>query len=155
MVAEDDPAATPLPHPALFGVHPDAKVMDLARAQGELGSTPILDVGAGTGRNALPLGRAGFPTDAVALTPALATILRDRARAAGSEVRVFEGDATDRTLDLPKRHYRLVVIAEVVSSHIRDPDHLRRLFAVVADVLRPGGFVLFNTFLPAEGYTVK
>ncbi|MBN2576119.1 MAG: class I SAM-dependent methyltransferase [Deltaproteobacteria bacterium] len=137
---------------ALFGAFPDAKVMALARAQGEPPSTPILDIGAGTGRNALPLAQAGFPTDAVEIAPALANILRDEARLAGTGVRVFEGDATDGTLDLPKNHYGLVVIAEVVSSHIYDLDHLRRLFEVVAAALRPGGCVLFNAFLAMEGY---
>jgi SAM-dependent methyltransferase len=137
---------------ALFGALPDAKVMDLARAQGEPASTPILDIGAGTGRNTLPLARAGFPTDAVELTPSLANILREQAQALGTPVRVFEGDATDRTLDLPKNHYGLVIIAEVVSSHIYDLDHLRRLFEVVAAVLRPDGCVLFNAFMTMQGY---
>ena len=126
--------------------------MDLARAQGEPASTPILDIGAGTGRNTLPLAQAGFPTDAVELTPSLADILRDKARTVNTPVRVFEGDATERTLDLPKDYYSLVIIAEVVSSHIYDLDHLRRLFDVVAAVLRPGGYVLFNAFLAMEGY---
>ncbi|MBN1607172.1 MAG: class I SAM-dependent methyltransferase [Polyangiaceae bacterium] len=137
---------------ALFGALPDAKVMELARAQGEPASTPILDIGAGTGRNALPLARAGFPTDAVELAPSLANILRHEARAADTQVRVFEGDATGKTLDLPRSHYGLVIIAEVVSSHVYDLDHLRRLFEVVSAVLRPGGCVLFNAFVTMEGY---
>jgi SAM-dependent methyltransferase len=137
---------------ALFGALPDAKVMDVARAQGDPGATPVLDIGAGTGRNALPLAQAGFPTDAIELAPSLANILREKAQAADARVRVFEGDATDSRLGLPKSHYGLVVIAEVVSSHIYDLEHLRRLFEVVAAVLRPGGSVLFNAFVAMEGY---
>jgi SAM-dependent methyltransferase len=137
---------------ALFGALPDAKVVELARVLGQPGSTPILDVGAGTGRNALPLAQAGFPTDAVELAPSLASILREKAQASRSPIRVFEGDITDKTLGLPSGHYGLVIIAEVVSSHIYDLDHLRRLFAIVADALRPGGCVLFNAFLAMEGY---
>jgi SAM-dependent methyltransferase len=65
-----------------------------------------------------------------------------------THIRVFEGDATDKRLDLPKSHYGLVIIAEVVSSHIYDLDHLHRLFEVVDDVLRPDGCVLlFGTVL--------
>jgi SAM-dependent methyltransferase len=137
---------------ALFGAFPDAKVMVTAMAQGEPGATPILDIGAGTGRNAIPLAKAGFATDAVEIAPSLAGILREKAQLVGTSIRVFEGDATDGKLDLPKSHYGLVVIAEVVSSHIYDRDHLRRLFEVVAGVLRPGGSVLFNAFLAMEGY---
>jgi SAM-dependent methyltransferase len=138
---------------ALFGALPDAKVVDLARSQGDPAATPILDIGAGTGRNTLPLAQAGFPTDAVELAPSLAAILREKAQQADAHVRVFEGDATDRRLELPKDHYGLVIIAEVVSSHVYDLDHLRRLFGVVAEVLRPGGCVLFNAFVAMEGYT--
>jgi SAM-dependent methyltransferase len=127
--------------------------MDLARAQGQPASSPILDIGAGTGRNAFPLAQAGFPTDAVELAPALAKILRAGAQAAGLEIAVYEGDATEGRLDLPKHHYGLVVIAEVVSSHIHGPSHLRRLLTVGAEALRPGGLLLFNAFVPVEGYT--
>jgi SAM-dependent methyltransferase len=137
---------------ALFGALPDAKVMDVARSLGEPAATPVLDIGAGTGRNALPLARSGFPVDAVELAPSLANILREKARESETHVRVFEGDATSRKLDLPKSRYGLVVIAEVVSSHIYDADHLRRLFEIVAEVLRPGGSVLFNAFVAVEGY---
>ena len=62
--------------PPLFGHYPDAKVMDLARSLGTPSEVTVLDVGAGTGRNALPLAREGFQTDAVELAPALAEVLR-------------------------------------------------------------------------------
>jgi SAM-dependent methyltransferase len=138
--------------PPLFGAHPDAKVMDIAFAQGLPQDCPVLDIGAGTGRNTLPLARAGFPADAVELAPALAKVLREDAEKAGVNLTVFEGDATDRSLGIPREHYQLVVMAEVVASHFRNVAHLRSLFEVIADILRPGGLLLFSAFLPLDGY---
>ncbi len=138
--------------PPLFGAHPDAKVMDTAQAQGVPAENPVLDVGAGTGRNTLPLSRAGFPTDAVELAPALAAVLRQEAETAGLAIRVFEGDATKRELNLPEGHYQLIVMAEVIASHFRNVAHLRQLFEIMVDVLRPGGILLFSAFMPLEGF---
>ena len=138
--------------PPLFGAHPDAKVMDLALAQGNPADNPVLDIGAGTGRNTLPLARAGFPTDAVELTPALAQLLREDAEKSQLAVRVFEGDATDRSLGVPHGHYQLIVIAEVIASHFRGVPHLRQLLEVMVESLRPGGLLLFSGFLPLDGY---
>ncbi|HET9960002.1 MAG TPA: class I SAM-dependent methyltransferase [Polyangiaceae bacterium] len=138
--------------PPLFGAHADSKVMDLALAQGEPSSCPILDVGAGTGRNTLPLLKAGFPTDAIEIAPALAAVLRNDAEQAGLNVRVFEGDATSRELGVPENHYQLIVMAEVVASHFRNVAHLRQLLQALCAYLRPGGLLLFSAFLPLDGY---
>lgn len=138
--------------PPLFGAHPDSKVMLLTRAQGDPKDVPILDIGAGTGRNTLPLARAGFPTDAVELAPALAKVLREEAEKAKLQVTVFEGDATDRALGVPQNHYQVVLLAEVIASHFRSAAHLKQLFEVVVDMIRPGGYLLLSAFLPLDGY---
>jgi len=138
--------------PPLFGALPDAKVMHLALQQGNPKDQPVLDIGAGSGRNTLPIARFGFPTDAVELAPALASMLRDEVEKARLPVRVFEGDATDASLELPKDYYQLVIMAEVIASHCRSAAHLRQLLATSAEVLRPGGLLLFSGFLTLDGY---
>lgn len=138
--------------PPYFGAHPDAKVMSTAASLGEPKDVPVLDIGAGTGRNTLPLARAGYPADAVELTPSLAAILRGEVEKEGLKVRVFEGDALAGGMDLPERHYKLVFLSEVIASHIRTNDQLQALFEGAADSLAPGGLLLFNAFLPVEGY---
>jgi SAM-dependent methyltransferase len=138
--------------PPLFGAHPDAKVMQLAQSLGEAGEVTVLDIGAGTGRNTLPLARAGFSADAVELAPALAAILREEVAKAGVSVRVFEGDALDPALEIPLRHYRLIVLAEVVASHFRTTAQIRTLLEHSAEWLAPGGVLLFSAFLSSAGY---
>src|SRR5262249_50187872 len=103
--------------PPLFGAHADVKVMQLARSLRDPNAATALDIGAGTGRTTLPLALEGFPTDAVELAPALAEVLRQAVATANAPVRVFEGDALDPAVEVPKGHYKLVFLAEVVASH--------------------------------------
>ncbi len=138
--------------PPYFGANPDAKVMDTARSLGEPKGVAVLDIGAGTGRNTLPLAREGFAADAIELTPSLASILRAEVEKEGLNVRVFEGDALGGGMEIPERHYRLVFLAEVIASHIRNNEQVRALFEGAADALATGGILLFNAFLPVDGY---
>jgi SAM-dependent methyltransferase len=138
--------------PPLFGAHPDAKVMDVARSLGTPADVPVLDIGAGTGRNLLPLAEAGFPTDGLELAPALAKVLREEIEKKNLPSRVFEGDALDAALELPTGHYRLLVVAEVVASHCRGVPKLRRWFERAAELLPQGGYLAISMFLTSGGY---
>jgi SAM-dependent methyltransferase len=138
--------------PPFFGALPDAKVMDLARSLGQPDQVAVLDIGAGTGRNTLPLAREGFRIDAIELTPALANILRADVAKENLSATVYEADALAGAVALPERHYGLVFLSEVIASHIRNTEQLRALFEGAADALRDGGYLLFNAFLPKDGY---
>jgi SAM-dependent methyltransferase len=137
--------------PPYFGVNPDAKILECAHALGPPAEVPVLDVGAGTGRNTLPLARAGFPTDAVELSPALASVLRAEVEKEQLAVRVFEGSALAE-LGVPSGHYRLLCMAEVIASHIRSVEEIRLLVEGAARALAPGGLLVFNAFLANDGY---
>jgi SAM-dependent methyltransferase len=138
--------------PPLFGKHPDAKIFELARGQGEPKDVPILDIGAGTGRNTLPLARAGFPADAVELAPALATILREEALKEGLPLKVFEANVLDPNLGIEPGYYRILLLAEVVASHFRTLGEVRALFQVAAKLLPTNGLLVFSVFLTSDGY---
>lgn len=138
--------------PPYFGAHPDAKIMDAARSLGAPAEVPILDIGAGTGRNTLPLAREGFPIDAIELTGSLAEILRQEVEKEKLAVRVYEGDALAGSVELPERHYKLVFLSEVIASHIRTVDQVRAIFDGAAEALATGGLLVFNAFLAHEGY---
>lgn len=138
--------------PPFFGAHPDAKVMDVARSLGAPAEVPVLDIGAGTGRNTLPLARQGFPIDAIELTSSLAAMLRADVEKEGLEVKVFEADALAGGVEIPERHYRMVFLSEVIASHIRSVEQVRSLFEGAAEALAPGGVLVFNAFLAVEGY---
>jgi SAM-dependent methyltransferase len=137
--------------PPLFGHNPDSKVMDLARSLGPPGEVTVLDVGAGTGRNTLPLSREGFLADAVELTPSLSAILREEVEKEKLGVRVFEGSILDAALPVPQNHYRMILMSEVV-SHFRNTDQVQTLFETANRLLVPGGILLFNCFVNLDGY---
>lgn len=136
---------------ALFGAHPDARVMAVAAECGDPPACPTLDVGAGTGRNSLPLARLGFPVDAVEMTPEFATRLEVAAASESLSVRVIRGDLFDPATNLPTNQYRLVLLSEVV-SHFRSYDELRRMLVKLSESLAPEGLLLFNIFLAADRF---
>lgn len=138
--------------PPLFGAHPDAKLMSLAHALGKPGEVAVLDVGAGTGRNTLPLAREAFRIDAVEIAPSLAKVLRADLAKKRVDARVFEGDALDPALPVPAQSYQLVVLAEVVASHFRSVAQLRQLFERAAEWLVPGGLLAFSGFIATDDY---
>jgi len=133
----------------LFGAEPDAKVMSVASALGN--GTAVLDVGAGTGRNALALAAKGHPTDAIELVPAFCQTMRDSAARASLPLRVFESDILSGELRLERARYRLAFVSEVL-THFGTVEEARALFAKLADSLAPGGVLLFNVFLGRNGY---
>lgn len=138
--------------PPLFGTHPDAKVMTVIRQLGEANAVPILDVGAGTGRNSLPLARLGYPVQALELAPALVGQLQSAVNLQGLPVMVTSGNVLDPKVELSRSHYALAIAAEVVASHFNSVEQLHQLLARMCDVLRPGGLFLFNMFLANHGY---
>ena len=135
----------------LFGTHPDARVVSLASDLDDPASSPILDLGAGTGRNALALAASGFPIDAVELTPKFAEILRDEAARRQLPIRVIAEDIFKAKQTL-RRDYRLFFASEVVPD-FRSPADLRQLFELAAEVLVDGGMLLFNVHLAVQGFT--
>lgn len=136
--------------PPLFGTHPDSKVLDLARSLGTASEVPVLDIGAGTGRNTLPIARLGHPTSAVELSPDLAKILREEAAKENLPVTLVEGDVLNAELGLAP-NFKLVILCEVV-SHFRSVEELRRLFERTSALLASGGVLAFSVFLPVSGY---
>jgi SAM-dependent methyltransferase len=137
--------------PPYFGTEPDARVLALAGEAADPKRFRVLDVGAGTGRNALGLARRGYPVDAVELTPKFADIVRAEADRELLDVRVIQRDVF-ATLDDLRRDYRLIVLSEVVSD-FRTTQQLRGLFELASHCLAPDGRLVFNAFLAHDSYT--
>jgi precorrin-6B methylase 2 len=135
----------------LFGTEPDARVWALSGEAADPQDHPVLDIGAGTGRNALALARRGHPVDAVEMSPKFADIIRAEAERESLPVRVMDGDVFE-TMDGVRRDYQLIILAEVVPD-FRTTGELRGIFELASDCLAPGGRLVFNTFLARQGYT--
>jgi SAM-dependent methyltransferase len=107
---------------------------------------PVLDLGVGTGRLAIPLRAAGVDAHGIDASPAMLAELR--ARPGGAAVPVREADIAD--FDLPDR-FAVVVCA--VSTLFMLPDRGRQAACLRAARrhLRPGGLVVVEAFVPDPG----
>ena len=136
--------------PPLFGSEPDARVWALALAAPNPLTFPILDIGAGTGRNAIALARRHHPVDAVEITAKFSQQLQQEAERAEVSVRLIQRDAFTTSQDL-RRDYQLILLSEVVSD-FRSSKQLRQVFELAARCLAPGGHLVFNVFVARDGY---
>ncbi len=136
--------------PPLFGTEPDARVLALAAEAADPTTYRVLDVGAGTGRNALALARRGHPVDAVEMAAKLADVMRSEAQGESLAVQVIQSDVFT-AMESVHEKYQLIVLSEVVPD-FRTTHELRGVFELAADCLAPGGRLVFNAFLPREGY---
>ena len=136
--------------PPLFGTGPDARVWALASEAADPATCSVLDIGGGTGRNALALARRGHPVDVVELTPKFADMIRVDAEREALNVRVIQRDVFATTEDL-RRDYQLIVLSEVVSD-FRTTQQVRGIFELATQCLGAGGRLVFNTFLARAGY---
>lgn len=138
--------------PPLFGSQPDAKLMAVVKSIPNPAATaPILDIGAGTGRNTLPLARLGYPVDAIELTPEFASQLQTAASVEKLPVTVAVADILNPLIQMRSGYYKLAIASEVV-SHFRSADQLRLLLSKMCDALSKDGLFLFNIFLAVDEY---
>jgi SAM-dependent methyltransferase len=137
--------------PPLFGSEPDARVWNLAGEATDPRAYPILDLGAGTGRNALALARRGHPVDVVEMTSSFAETILVAAQRDSLAVRVLQRDIFATLEDL-RRDYQLILLSEVVSD-FRSADQLRGVFDLASQCLTPGGRLVFNAFVAHRDYT--
>jgi SAM-dependent methyltransferase len=98
-----------------------------------------LDVAMGRGRHALVLTRAGFRTFGVDVELDALVSARAAARSDGVAIHAWCADLTQHPL--PAGRFDLVVVARYLQ---------RNLFAALRDAVRPGGFVVYETFTTAQ-----
>jgi SAM-dependent methyltransferase len=106
--------------------------LELARAAGG----PVLDVGAGTGRVALPLSREGIDVTALDIDGDLLEELRARAAAEGLEIETVVADAAG--FDLAGRDFALIAVPMQTIQLLPARDGF---FASARRALAPGGLV--------------
>jgi 2-polyprenyl-3-methyl-5-hydroxy-6-metoxy-1,4-benzoquinol methylase len=136
--------------PPLFGVHPDALICAFADRLGEPRTARILDIGAGTGRNALALARRGHCVDAVEVNAKFAESMAASAAQEGLAVNTIHGEVSAVKLRL-RQDYALVLASEVLPD-FRGIDQVRNLAGLACECLRPGGHLVFNIFLTRPHY---
>jgi hypothetical protein len=136
---------------ARFGRLADAKVLAVAEALGDPASAPAIDIGAGDGRNAVPLARRGHRTLAVEPVTKMAAELERTAAAESLPLEVQRANVLSPEVDLGQGRFKLALLVELV-SHLEHAEEVRQVVTKVAGTLAPGGLMVVNAFLALEGY---
>ena len=117
----------------------------VAAIAGLAGGGPVLELGIGTGRLALPLVAAGVEVHGIDASPAM--VERLRAKPGGVAVPVTLGDFG---ADLPTGPFSVVFAAFNTLLNLTAPGAVERCLALVADVLTRDGALVVEAFVPAD-----
>ena len=107
---------------------------------------PVLELGVGTARIAVPVAAAGVEVVGIDLSQGMLEVARERAALAGVEIDLRPGDMREPPVE---GTFPLVLIPFRSLLHMEtDPDR-RAALRAVARLLAPGGRFVFDVFTPA------
>ena len=106
---------------------------------------PVLELGVGTGRLAIPLATRGLAVHGVDASPAMVAALRDKP--GGDRVAVTTADFADVAVEVPGG-FGLAFVAFNTLFNLPTAEAQARCFANVARRLRPGGAFVVEAFVP-------
>lgn len=132
---------------------PVAGDVEFYLAQARRMNGPVLELGVGTGRVALPLANAGFPVTGLDLSPAMLRVLRRKLEAfpPRAPVRLFRANMTRFRLG---RKFRLIIIPFRAFQHVLSAEEQRECLRCVRHHLARGGRFILDIFDPRLGSCV-
>ncbi len=106
---------------------------------------PVLELGVGTGRLALPLVERGLEVHGIDASAAM--VERLRGKPGGDAVRITEGDFAEVAIEAPGG-FAVAFVAFNTLFNLATVEDQRRCFTNVAARLRPGGAFVVEAFVP-------
>jgi SAM-dependent methyltransferase len=110
---------------------------------------PVVELGVGTGRIAVPVAQAGVPVIGVDSSAGMLTVCHEAAQRAGVAhlVDLRQGDLRDPPV--PERVPLVTCPFRAFLHLFTEPDRLQALRAAY-DLLEPGGILIFDVFAPSR-----
>jgi SAM-dependent methyltransferase len=108
---------------------------------------PVLELGVGTGRIAVPIARAGVRVVGVDSSAGMLSVALEQAKRAGVDLDLRFGDLRDPPVD---EQFALVLIPFRTMLHMQTDDDRRAALAAVRACLRDGGRFVFDVFTPGS-----
>ncbi|MFL6007821.1 MAG: class I SAM-dependent methyltransferase [Gaiellaceae bacterium] len=108
---------------------------------------PVVELGVGTGRIAVPIACDGIRVIGVDSSPGMLEVCAEHAKLAGVELDLRLGDLRDPPVD---ERVPLVMIPFRSLLHLNTHDERRRGLRAVRRLLAPGGRFVFDVFTPSR-----
>ena len=113
--------------------------------------TPILEIGAGSGRLTIPLAESGYDVVAVDISPSMLAILREKLTAQPADVRgrisIVEADVC--SLDLGQR-FDLVMVPFYTFNYLMTPQVQTRALSRIRSHMSRSGRLILDLYTPVE-----
>jgi SAM-dependent methyltransferase len=108
---------------------------------------PVIELGVGTGRIAVPIAAEGIPVVGVDSSPGMLAVCRQRAELAGvaDHLDLRLGDLREPPVDAP---VDIVICPFRSFLHLENEGDRRAALGAVWELLRPGGRLAFDVFAP-------
>jgi SAM-dependent methyltransferase len=107
---------------------------------------PVLELGVGTGRLAIPIAADGIAVTGVDASEGMLEVAREQAALAGVEIDLRHGDFRDPPVE--GRFFALVTIPFRSLLHMQTDEDRRAVLRAVHRLLEPGGTFIFDVFSP-------
>jgi SAM-dependent methyltransferase len=112
-----------------------------------LGGGPVLELGVGTGRIAVPVAASGVSVTGVDLSAGMLEVARERAALAGVEIDLRQGDMRDPPVE---GEWPIVLIPFRSLLHMETDADRRAALRAVRKHLAPKGRLVFDVFTPSR-----
>jgi len=116
-------------------------------AEAKRSGGPVLELGVGSGRIAVPVAAAGVDVVGVDLSAGMLDVARERAELVGVELDLRHGDMRDPPVE---GAFPLVLIPFRSLLHMETDDDRRAVLRAVTRHLAPGGRFVFDVFAPSQ-----
>jgi SAM-dependent methyltransferase len=107
---------------------------------------PVLELGCGSGRLAIPLALAGVDITGLDIAPGMLDVARNKAELHRVAMQLVQADCRNYSLE---RQFRLILFANNSLSHLLQRDEIEACLRCVRRNLAPGGRFIVDVFTPS------